>query len=123
MYAGAYTDSGHLTASRAGHNCLSWPHREQDASTNNNKRSVQGKSDTTGVIFKHPIRKKAQQDVGLFYYQNLIRIIRIMLILEFLQILTSYIIRLILYFLILFLKPHTVFLLPFETFLLSLDDF
>ena len=55
-------------ASRSGHNFLSWPHREQDASTNNNKRSVQGKSDTTGVISKHPIRKKAQQDVGLFYY-------------------------------------------------------
>ena len=29
----------------------------------------------TGVISKHPIRKKAQQDVGLFYFKKLYKII------------------------------------------------
>ena len=51
------------------------------------------------------------------------RIRCIMLILEILQKLTSFLIRIILSVLVLPLKPHIVFLLPFETFLLSRDDF
>ena len=85
MYAQAHTDSGHLTASRFGHNFLSWAYREQDAPDKNNNRKNKECKVRQELYRKHQICKKAQQDVGLFYYQNLIRIIRIMLILNILS--------------------------------------
>ena len=63
-------------------NFLTWGHREQDAPDKNKKRQQRRMQVRQELYRKHQICKKAQQDVGLFYYQNLIRIIRIMLILE-----------------------------------------
>ena len=52
-------------------NFLSWGHREQDALDKNNKIRYKECKGTTGVRPTHQIRKKARQDVGLFYAKNL----------------------------------------------------
>ena len=48
-------------------NFLSWGHREQDAPDKNKKRQQWRMQVRQELYRKHQIRKKAQQDVGLFY--------------------------------------------------------
>ncbi|OTG62221.1 hypothetical protein B9T28_14635 [Acinetobacter silvestris] len=55
------------------HNFLSWTHREQDAPDNKNKpKNKEMLKVRQELYLKHQICKKAQQDVGLFYYQILV---------------------------------------------------
>ena len=48
-------------------NFLLWGHREQDAPEKNNKIRYRECEVRQELYQKHQIRKKAQQDVGLFY--------------------------------------------------------